>query len=176
MLETLHIELLANEGGSQFAGLGVDAQDEEDNIVCVGCESQASFVDSDLRHRRQELQQKPKSCCKATKRTAQSLKPRIYVTHFPWQHARSPHLRHSRTYPHTTLFVPSWVQSLTSSLSCPRFSHWTLWDLRSTRTSKVSTSSLVFLFAISFFFNLMYRSLMSTGTEYQRQVCKGYVL
>ena len=33
----LHIELLANEGGSQFAGLGVDAQDEEDNIICVGC-------------------------------------------------------------------------------------------------------------------------------------------
>lgn len=37
MLETLHIEFLANEGGSQFAGPGADAQDEEDSIVCVGC-------------------------------------------------------------------------------------------------------------------------------------------
>lgn len=131
-------------------------------------------MDSDLRHRRQEPQQKPKSCCKATKRTARRLKPRKS----PASKAQGKHTLSLATCQKSTLAKTlvdlsphNSVHPLLGSVSylIPFLPQILSLDPLGFKVNKnlqrVHLFSCFSLCILFFFFNLMYRSLMSIGIE-----------
>ena len=125
-------------------------------------------MDSDLRHRRQEPQQKPKSCCEATKRTEQCPKPR--KPHHTLSLATCQKSTLAKTL--TDLSPHNSVHPLLGSVSylLPFQPQILSLDPLGFKVNKnlqsihlFSWLSLCILFF--YFFNLMHRSLMSIGIE-----------